>query len=188
MSLVAGRAVGERVPRPLLWCSLLAAVGVGIVVQANVGAASRSLAGDLLSVLNVLIFTAYFLFAKKARQDSAPVLTLTAGLLLVSLVIVTPALLLAGPVAPTTSRDLGLVTLLALVPGNGHLLLNWAHPRVNAALSSLVLASVPVLSSIWAHLVFGEPYGWRHAVGMLLVVAAIELGRRAERARRMVAP
>jgi drug/metabolite transporter (DMT)-like permease len=184
VSLVSHRTVGERVPRRVLWCSVLAVVGVGVVVQANLGAASRSLLGDLLSVLNVLLFTAYFLSAKKARDDGVPALTMTAGFLLVSLVVVAPALLLGGAVLPTTAGDWWLLALLALVPGNGHLLLNWAHPRVTAALSSLVLASLPLLSSIWASLVFGEPYGPRHVVGMLLVVLAIELGRRTERERQ----
>jgi drug/metabolite transporter (DMT)-like permease len=94
-------------------------------------------------------------------------------------------LFVGGGPLPATASDWWLVGLLALIPGNGHLLLNWAHPRVSAALSSLMLAAIPLLSSIWARLVYGEPYGPRHVVGMLLVVVAIELGRRAERDRRV---
>lgn len=69
---------------------------------------------------------------------------------------------------------------LALLPGNAHLLVNWALRRVSAALASLTLLTVPLLASIWAHVVFGEPYGLRHVIGMLLVAAAVEAGRRAE--------
>jgi drug/metabolite transporter (DMT)-like permease len=60
------------------------------------------------------------------------------------------------------------------------LLLNWAHRRVSAALAALLLSAVPLLASLWAHLSFGEPYGMRHLVGMLIVAPAIEGGRRAE--------
>ncbi|MFW6087638.1 MAG: EamA family transporter, partial [Myxococcota bacterium] len=97
-----------------------------------------------------------------------------------ALVTVTPALAFVAPIRPVHGWQWGLVAVLALVPGNGHLLVNWAHARVSAALASLVLAAVPLLSSIWASLLFDEPYGPWHLVGMLLAAAAIEGGRRAE--------
>ena len=81
---------------------------------------------------------------------------------------------------PAASWQWALIALLALGPGNGHLLMNWAHRVVSASLLTIVLSLVPLLASIWAHLVFGEPYGWLHVAGMLLVVMAIEGGRRAE--------
>lgn len=183
VALVSRRTVGERVPPRLLWCAALALAGVAVVVGASLDAEARSLGGDLLAVANAVVFTAYFLFAKRGMDAGARPLSFTTGVLAVSLVVVLPALLVGGPVRPTSGGELALLALLALAPGNGHLLLNWAHPRVSAALSSLVLASVPLLSSVWARLVFGEPYGWQHLLGMVLVVAAIEAGRRVERER-----
>jgi hypothetical protein len=44
----------------------------------------------------------------------------------------------------------------------------------------LLLASIPMLASLWAHLVLGEPYTWLHLAGMGLVLTAIEAGRRLE--------
>ena len=32
----------------------------------------------------------------------------------------------------------------------------------------------PLLAGLWAHLVLGEPYTWRHVVGMVIVAAAID--------------
>lgn len=190
VSLVSRRVVGERVPRALRLCALLAVAGVAVVVQANLGDDSRSLTGDLLACANVVAFTAYFLFAKRAREQGARTLTLTAASFVAALLVATPAMLVEqwvgtpaeGGFLPSAAVFAG-VAFLALVPGSGHLLVNWAHPRVSAALASLVLASIPLLSSVWAHFVFGEPYGVRHVVGMLLVMAAIEGGRRAERRR-----
>jgi drug/metabolite transporter (DMT)-like permease len=185
VALASRRAVGERVPPALLGWSAVGVAGVAVVVFANLRDASRSLEGDLLAVINLFLFTAYFLFNKRARLEGAPTLTLTAGALAVATVVVAPALLWVTPLWPSEDWQWGLVLLLALVPGNGHLLVNWAHRRVSATLASLVLAAVPLLSSVWAHLLFGEPYGPWHIVGMALAAAAIEGGRRVEVAARL---
>jgi drug/metabolite transporter (DMT)-like permease len=78
------------------------------------------------------------------------------------------------------TRDLLLLCVLALGSGNGHLLVNWAHDRVSATVASLILLIVPLLASLWAHLVHDEPFGLRHVLGIVLVMAAIEGGRRAQ--------
>lgn len=179
VGLVSHRIVGERVAPSLLGYALLAVAGVAVVVHANFGHASQSLLGDALAVLNLFAFTAYFLAAKRARSDGAPALTFTGGVLCIACALVLPFMLWWGPEAPNV-RQTGLLAFLALGSGNGHLLINWAHPRVSAAFASLILAAVPILSSVWAHLVLDEPYTWRHVVGMLLVLAAIEGGRRVE--------
>ena len=90
-----------------------------------------------------------------------------------------PAMFWQGFDVPTAT-NFGLLAVLALGPGNGHLLVNWAHRRISAALSSLVLASIPLLSSLWAYLVLGEQFTLRHGIGMVIVILAIEIGRRAE--------
>lgn len=181
--LLSQRTLGERVQPALFLCALLAVSGIAMVVYASAGEASRHWKGDLLAAVNVAAFTAYFLFMKRARESGAHTLSATAGSQLAALLVVTPALLLwTGPELPG-QRDLGLLAILVLGPANGHLLLNWAHPRVSAALGSLVLSSVPVLSSVWAFLVLDEAFTWQHALGMALVIAAIEAGRRVESAR-----
>jgi drug/metabolite transporter (DMT)-like permease len=159
---------------------VVAISGVGVVVLANVGDKSRSAFGDVLSILNLFAITAGLLFTKRARNDGVHTLTLTTGMLLGALLVVGPALLFTAPRLPESSQHWLLIAVLALLPGNGHLLVNWALQRVSATLASLTLAAVPLLASIWAHLVFAEPYGWRHVAGMLLVAAAVEGGRRAE--------
>jgi len=100
-----------------------------------------------------------------------------------ALVVVAPAVVVLDTEMPSTGMHWGLLALLALGPGNGHLLLNWAHRRVSAALSALVLTFVPLLSSLWGYLVLDEPFGLPHVAGFVMVAIAVEGGRRAEMAR-----
>jgi drug/metabolite transporter (DMT)-like permease len=183
VAVVSNRSVGERVPRALFGYATLALAGVGAVVVASLDDGVRSWHGDLLAVANVLAVTSYFLLAKRARLSGAPTLTFTASFLIIALAPVSIGLGFVDFAVPGGQQWVYLL-LLALGSGNCHLLLNWAHPRVSAALASLILAALPLLSSVWAYLVLGEPYTWRHALGMMLVVAAIEGGRRVEMRNR----
>lgn len=178
VALVSQRLLGEHVPRGLLGSSMLAVAGVAVVVLANRGHGSHSGTGDLLAVANVLAFLGYFLFCKRARTEGIDTVTLTGWALLVAALLVTPAYLWSLPTAPPAPWQLGLLAVHALLPGNGHLLVNWAHARITAALGSLLLSAVPILASVWAFLIFDEPYGPWHVLGTALTLAAIELGRR----------
>ncbi|MFO8075072.1 MAG: DMT family transporter [Egibacteraceae bacterium] len=184
VALVSRRAVGERVPPALLGWALVAIGGIGVVLYGTAGDDSRSLLGDALALVNLGLFTGYFLAAKRARAAGAPTLTLTLGFLGVAWLALLPVALLVGDLGPPSARDATWLLVLALVPGNGHLLLNWAHARVSAALASIVLAGVPLLAALWGRLFFDEPFGWPHVIGLLAVVIAIEGGRRTERRQR----
>ena len=180
VTLVSRRVLGEEVPRVFRAWALVALLGVACVVFANYRDGSRTLFGDLLAVANLLSVTAYILFSKRARMEGAATVTFTASMFAVALVVVAPGLLFVDVTLPQADWQWGLIALLALGPGNGHLLVNWAHRSVTAALLTLVLSLVPLLASVWAYLVFDEPYGPLHVLGMLLVIGAIEGGRRAE--------
>ncbi len=185
VAVVSHRLIGEHSSTALRGFAALAAVGVGLVVWANVDAESRSLYGDILSLLNLFAFTGYFLFSKRARQEGTHTVVLTATVLCVALTVTAPALALAAarnpsvPLVPFSGTQWGLIAFVSLGSGNGHLLVNWAHSRVSATLASLTLTTVPLFASLWAHLVFNEPFGVPHAIGMLLVAIAVEGGRRA---------
>jgi drug/metabolite transporter (DMT)-like permease len=180
VALVSRRAVGERVPRAYLLWALLAVAGIVLVVAGSYRDHSRTLAGDLIAVVNLFSYVGYFLASKRARLDGNPTLTLTACSLGVAALVVVPAMAITGPVLPSTWQW-GTIALLALGPGNGHLFVNWAHQHVSATLSSLLLSVVPLLASLWAALLFGEAIGPAHIGGMALVMVAVEGARRSER-------
>ena len=180
VAVLGRRTVAERLRRALYFWSVLATAGVALVVFANPSAQSRSLFGDGLAVVNLLLYSGFYLFSKRAREAGWSTLPLTRNTFAISLLVVAPVWLLAKGLAPPSDRQWGMLAVLALLPGNGHLLVNWALPRVSAALGSLVLTAVPLLASLWAHLIFHEPYGPPQLIGMALVAAAIEGARRSE--------
>lgn len=180
VALVSHRAVGEVVPRRVLAFSALAVLGVAVVVLSSLNSQEHDYFGDLLSVLNLLAVSAYLLFGKRARLEGAPTLTLTASVFFIGLCLSLPFALRAEASVPGGNQQWVLLAILALGPGNGHLLVNWAHGRVSAALVAIVLTAVPLLASVWAALVLGESYGLGHVIGTLIVVVAVEGARRAE--------
>jgi drug/metabolite transporter (DMT)-like permease len=180
VSLISRRTIGEAVRPAIIVCSVMAIGGVAVVMYANAGDASRSWEGDVLAVINLGVWTTYFMLAKKARVDGAPTLTFTAGFIAVAAVVVGPAMLVWTGAEVPVGVTWAWLALLVLGPGNGHLLLNWAHARISAALASLILALVPLLASLWAYLILDEPLTYMHGIGMALVVIAIDIGRRNE--------
>jgi len=63
--------------------------------------------------------------------------------------------------------------LLALVPGTGHLLFNFAHRFVDVSVSSVVSAGNPIIASLLALLVLGEPLDAVQVAGGIVAVLAI---------------
>ena len=181
VAAVSQRTVNERVPRGVYYGGVLAIAGVAVVVLASLDTSSRSLHGDILAVVNLIVVTVYLLASKRARLIGDPTLTLTASVFGLAFLVVTPLALYLGLETPA-GDDWNYLLLLALASGNCHLLLNWAHRKVSVALTALILSALPILAAVWAHLFLGEPFGWLHVVGIVLVVAAIELGRRADSA------
>ncbi|MBT8491455.1 MAG: DMT family transporter, partial [Deltaproteobacteria bacterium] len=153
VALMAQFFVDEEFQWSLVGWSLLALAGIGVVVAANLSDPSRSLSGDLLAVGNIIVFTAYFLAAKRARLGGVGTLPLTATIMTVALVVVAPVAIATGNAVVPSGRDFLLICVLAIGSGNGHLLVNWAHDRVSATVASLILLIVPLLASVWAHLV-----------------------------------
>lgn len=176
----AGRRVtGEgTTPRFYLW-AVVAAAGSALLVWASTAGAQSSPLGTALAVGNLLVFSAYYLASKRARETVTAtswllVMTVVSGLLIGALVVVT-----GGSFASPRADDWLLLVALALIPGTlGHLLITWAHPRIHAAASSAVILAVPVLASIGAAVLLDEPFGPLHAAGGLVALAGAGMALR----------
>lgn len=172
--LVAGPLFGEKIGvRAAAW-ALLAVVGAAMVVFGATGTPSWSRQGDLLAIVNLVVFTAYFLASKHFRNDldtTSYVVGMTSVAALLMLAVATAnGEVLTSP----QGSDWGLLLFLALVPGSlGHVLSNWAHPHLPAFLVSVMLLGVPVIAAAAAAVFLDEPIHPLQAAGGALVLVAI---------------
>jgi drug/metabolite transporter (DMT)-like permease len=172
--MVAGRFFGERVGwRVVVWT----VVSIGGIVAVALGPGvprGEHLTGDALAVGSLVAFTGYWLVSKRAIGGSADSDRYTFGVMLVAAVAMTPVALVSGAhLGAVRPADWFWLALLALVPGSGHLLFNFAHRFVDVSVSSVVSAGNPIVASLLALLVLGEPLDAAQVAGGIVAVLAI---------------
>ncbi|MEZ5165793.1 MAG: DMT family transporter [Acidimicrobiales bacterium] len=161
---------------------VVALAGVALVMSGSSSASTWSLRGDLLSVVALVFFAAYFAFAKAAREE-VPALEFQAAVWIVATVVLLPvAVVDAGGFAVPSARNWLWLTALLLVPGSGHLLMNWSHPRVRLTVTSMLTLAVPVLTTIGGVLVLDESVDALQVAGIVVVLAALTVVVRREAA------
>jgi drug/metabolite transporter (DMT)-like permease len=172
--LVAGRLFGERVGRRVVIWTLVSIAGVAAVALGPGVPHGEHLTGDALAVGSLVAFTGYWLVAKRVIGASADSEHFTFGVMLVAAVAMTPVALLSGEhFGPVRPPDWCWLALLALVPGSGHLLFNFAHRVVDVSVSSVVSAGNPVVASLLALVVLREPLDAIQVAGGFVAVVAI---------------
>jgi len=171
--LIAARSLfGERMARWDVFWILLAMAGVGTAVLGPGVTSHHQLVGDLLAVGALLCWSAYWLASKRARalQDA---LEYTAGVTIVAAVTLTPIVLLSGQsLSRVESGDWLWISMLAIVPGSAHLLMNWAHRYVDASISSVIGSSNPIVAAAAAVVILGQPLTAVQICGGLVGIAA----------------
>ena len=171
--LVAGRWFGEHVGAREVALVMLSLVGVALVGIGSSGLPVFSVRGDVLAFLALFAWTGYWLVTKRVRA-TMPALEYMTGVFLTASLVITPVMLLSGKsfVAkePTDWLWLGLFVLFPSTAGQG--MVAWAHRYVEVWLSSLLLQGMPVVASVAAFVVLGEPLTPMIVAGGLIVVGA----------------
>lgn len=170
---VASRRFGETVTRWLIGASMVAVVGVALVVFGSSGNAVWSAKGDALAFVAMLLFAVYFVFAKSAR-DHVEALKFQTAIWIIGAITLAPLAFVdaGGFVVPSLDAWWWLLGLAA-VPGTGHLLMNWSHARVPLRTSSMLILGVPAISTAGAAIFLDEPVVALQIVGMVIVVAVL---------------
>lgn len=170
---VASRRFGEEVTRFLVGASLVSLTGVALVMFGSSSETAWSLRGDLLSIVALFFFAAYFALAKSARAH-VPTLEFQAAIWIVGTVVLFPiATIDAGGVTlPEGNNWWWLLGLLA-VPGTGHLLMNWSHPRVKLTVTSMLTLAIPVITTIGGVVFFDEAVDAWQIAGIAVVLSAL---------------
>ena len=164
---------GERIGR---WDFCWIALALGGVVAAVVGPGVTShheAVGDLLAVGAMLSWSAYWLASKHARAVS-DALEYTVGVTLVAALVMVPIVLLSSQsLSRVKATDWLWISLLAIVPGSAHLIMNWAHPYVDASISSVIGLSNPIVAAVAALVILGQPLTAVQVAGGLVGLVAI---------------
>jgi drug/metabolite transporter (DMT)-like permease len=171
--VAARRLFGERMGRwDVVWI-LLAMTGVTVTVLGPGETSHHQLVGDLLAVGALLSWSGYWLASKRARVLTNA-LEYTAGVTIAAAVIVTPIVLLSGQsLGRVEVGDWSWIGLLAIVPGGGHLLMNWAHRYVDASVSSAISCLSPLVAALAALVILDQPLSAVQVGGLLVGLAAI---------------
>ena len=170
---VAGPMFGERPSRTIYGWSVVAFGGVVLAMYSSDASGMATRQGDLLAVVMVLLFAAYYVASKRARETVASA-NYQLALTLVALVAVLPfALVMEGGVALPGSDDWFLIIAMAALPGAGLLLTNYAHGHTTLTMMSLINLLSTAVSPLYAWWLVGERIGSLQAVGMGVVMAAL---------------
>jgi drug/metabolite transporter (DMT)-like permease len=171
--LVAGRWFGERVgPREVVLV-LSSIVGVALVAVGSTGSSAFSVQGDALAFCALFAWTGYWLVTKRTRA-SLPALEYMTGVFLTASLVITPVMLVSGnSFAATKPTDWLWLALFVLFPSTaGQGIVAWAQRYVEVWLSSLLLQGMPVVASVAAFVVLGEPLTALVILGGMVVVVA----------------
>ena len=172
---VASRRYRESVTAWLLGATLVAVAGIALVVQGSSSQSEWSLHGDILALVAMFFFSAYFVLVKEIRHKVDTFNLQTASMAIGGVALYPMAVIQAGTLAvpfPSWGQWAWLLALLA-VPGTGHFLMNWAHLHVSLSLTGLLTLAIPVISGIGAWIVLDERVTPVQGLGMAVVLAVL---------------
>ena len=173
--VAARRLFGERMGRWEVFWILLAIVGVVIAVVGPGVTSHHQLIGDLLAVGALLSWSAYWLASKHARA-AHNAMEYTAGLTITAAVVSTPIVLLSREsLVQMRVGDWLWISLLAIVPGTGNLVMNWAHRYVDASVSSAINCLNPLVAAVASVVILGQRLTVLQVGGILLGLTAIAI-------------
>ena len=174
--IVAGGKFGEVITKRLVGISIFATGGVAVVVLGSSNDVSWSPLGDLLALLAMILFSAYFVAVKSVRVH-IDTFTLQTLAMFIGSIGLLPFLIIfqgstSGFPALTQNEFLWIVVLL-IVPGSGHFLMNWAHLHVSLSLAGLLMLAIPVLSAGGAWVFLDQSVSILQVVGGAVVIFAL---------------
>jgi drug/metabolite transporter (DMT)-like permease len=185
---LATRMFGERRSASELAFAGLALAGV-VAVVAGANADGASLEGNVYAVLNLLVFTGYFVLGKRIRETDVHSWSLLAAVFIGACVVVVPwSLLTARDLDAIQGADWLLLLGLILIPGMvGHGMMTWAHHYVDVTVTSMMTLANPVVSIAGAWLLYDPELAPEQMAGGVVVLVALGAILRRQRADRALA-
>lgn len=187
--VLLAKFVFDQQVRPRQFAAVgVALAGMLIVVLGAGSSGDASFFGDFLAVVNVVIWTAFFLRMKNLRDDGIHSWSLLAAVTTVAAIIaVPPCLLVSQDLGSMTPKSWIFLLAMVLLPGVvGHGLMTWASGHLPVTVSSLLTLGSPVVSAVGAWLWLNQSMNEWQCLGSAIVLgalAAIAVNTRAESVR-----
>ncbi len=167
---------GERIRARHIICSVIATAGVALVAFGAAQSGKGFGLGDIMAVLALFAWAWYFIASKKARRhlDTFEYMTV---MNLVAFIFVIPITLITQDLFRTENHlswtnSLAILAIV-LVPGSGHILMNWAHAHTTLVLTSLITLAMPVIAALSAALFLDQSVSAVQVFGIALVLVAL---------------
>ena len=187
--LLAPKMFNERVTLVDVIWMIAALGGTSAIIYGSSQTLIWNAKGDLLAFGAMLTFSAYILASKWARKRTGA-LEYQSAMMIIGAIVVTPvALVYSGTPSVRSSEQLLLLLLLALIPGTGHLLMNWAHPHLHLKAVSALSMGVPAVGALGAFLILQEPILAWQALGLTVVMISLtKLTKRTKETKQVSGP
>ena len=170
---VGHRLFGERPHRSVYVGAVVAFSGVLVAMAGSGASGVATWSGDLFAAVTTILFPAYYVVSKQARADLDSA-TYQLSLTVVAAVAMVPVVLVAeGGMAVPSGGNWILVVAMAVLPGTGHLLTNFAHGHVTLTQMSLINLLFTAVAPLYAWWLVGERVGGQQALGMAVVMTAL---------------
>lgn len=173
--LVAPRLFGDRSSPRQIAHACIAFAGMAVVVLGAGATSGASLRGDLFALTNLAVWTVYFIRVKRIRNEGLHAPSFLAGVFLVAAITVTPwALMFSHDLGTLNIRSYFFVLLMVIGPGVlGHGSMTWAQRHLDITLASQLTLIQPVLSTMWAWLLYSERLTPVQMVGAAVVLGGL---------------
>jgi drug/metabolite transporter (DMT)-like permease len=181
---VAPKMFGEKIRLKQLGLSTVSMAGVLIVVLAAASTSGAHISGDLLAVLNVVIWTGYFVLAKKRRVDGMHSWSFLAAIFIWSSLVILPyGLIVSNDLGKVTQFDWLMLVGMSVIPGIvGHGLMTWSQSHLDVTLASILGLLSPVVSTGLAWIIFSQSLTGLQMLGAVVVLGSLTLLVREQRA------
>jgi len=175
MLLVAPRLFGERPTVLRIFMCVVALGGVSMVVFAAQANSEAGLSGDLYALINLVVWSSYFVVAKKARDDGTHAGSFLAAVFLVATLVLVPVAIIVGAdFSSVNGNDWWLIAAQVIVPGLiGHTLITWATRYLDITLVSLINLLSPAISMAGAWIIYSQSMQTLQVVGAVVMLIAV---------------
>ena len=173
IAILAALVFGEVLTRRDLGWGVVAVGGAAALALAGESSGGGNLKGDLVAAISVTIGAVYFVVAKTALRK-LDILPFMLGVFAWSSLMMTPIMLFSGQQVLATSRgDWISVAAIAVLPGLGHLFLNYAQGKAPLKMMGLIGLTLPVSSTLLGLWFLDQKVSAGQAIAMAVVIAAL---------------